>query len=141
MLNCVEDLLLVHCSNCEICYKETIMKLSNKDIWRLENKGYRLEEFEKITIHSARAQPNQELCEWMEFQAKRKKQAFHKGLYRGYGRKLGYVINERFLKKDYDRKSWNSWNFNTLLSLNRNVHLGIYWCWVVLTTHIVKFNL
>jgi len=39
------DLLLVRCSNCGICCKETMMELSSEDIRRLEKKGYCLEDF------------------------------------------------------------------------------------------------
>jgi Fe-S-cluster containining protein len=35
----------MRCSNCGICCEETVMELSNEDIERLEEKGYRLEEF------------------------------------------------------------------------------------------------
>jgi len=38
----------VRCSNCEICCEETMMELSSEDIERLEEKGYRLEEFAVI---------------------------------------------------------------------------------------------
>jgi len=44
----VGDLLSVRCSNCGICCEETMMELSSEDIERLENKGYRLEEFAVI---------------------------------------------------------------------------------------------
>ena len=35
----------MRCSNCGICCEETMMELSSEDIERLEEKGYRLEEF------------------------------------------------------------------------------------------------
>ena len=38
-------MLGVRCSNCGICCEETMMELSSEDIERLEEKGYRLEEF------------------------------------------------------------------------------------------------
>jgi len=38
----------VRCSNCGICCEETIMELSSEDIERLEEKGFRLEEFAVI---------------------------------------------------------------------------------------------
>lgn len=38
----------VHCSNCGICCKETMMELSSEDIEWLERKGYRLKEFAVI---------------------------------------------------------------------------------------------
>ena len=38
-------MLSVRCSNCGICCEETMMELSSEDIERLEEKGYRLEEF------------------------------------------------------------------------------------------------
>jgi len=41
----VGDLLSVRCSNCGICCEETMMELSSEDIERLEEMGYRLEEF------------------------------------------------------------------------------------------------
>jgi len=44
----VGDLLSVRCSNCGICCEETIMELSSDDIERLEEEGYRLEEFAVI---------------------------------------------------------------------------------------------
>jgi hypothetical protein len=54
LLYCVGDLLLVRCSNCGICCEETMMELSNKDIERLEVKGYRLKEFTIIDDGVAR---------------------------------------------------------------------------------------
>lgn len=41
-------MLSVRCSNCGICCEETMMELSSEDIERLEEKGYRLEEFAVI---------------------------------------------------------------------------------------------
>ena len=41
-------MLGVRCSNCGICCEETIMELSSEDIERLEEKGFRLEEFAVI---------------------------------------------------------------------------------------------
>ena len=41
-------MLGVRCSNCGICCEETMMELSSEDIERLEEKGYRLEEFAVI---------------------------------------------------------------------------------------------
>jgi Fe-S-cluster containining protein len=38
----------LRCSNCGICCEETMMELSIEDIERLEEKGYRLEEFAAI---------------------------------------------------------------------------------------------
>jgi Fe-S-cluster containining protein len=38
----------VRCSNCGMCCEETIMELSSEDIERLEEKGFRLEEFAVI---------------------------------------------------------------------------------------------
>ena len=38
----------MRCSNCGICCEETMMELSSEDIERLEEKGYRLEEFAVI---------------------------------------------------------------------------------------------
>ena len=38
-------MLGVRCSNCGICCEETMMELSSEDIERLEEMGYRLEEF------------------------------------------------------------------------------------------------
>jgi Fe-S-cluster containining protein len=35
----------VRCTNCGICCEETMMELSSEDIERLEERGYRLEEF------------------------------------------------------------------------------------------------
>jgi hypothetical protein len=51
------------------------------------------------------------------------------------------MISGQFLKKNYDRKSWTSWNFCTLLSPTRNVHFGFYKCGVVLARHIIKCKL
>ena len=48
MLCRVGDLLSVRCSNCGVCCEETIMELSSEDIERLEEKGFRLEEFAVI---------------------------------------------------------------------------------------------
>jgi len=42
------SLLLVRCSNCGICCEETMMELSNEDVERFEENGYRLEEFADI---------------------------------------------------------------------------------------------
>jgi len=39
------EMLGVRCSNCGICCEETFMELSSEDIERLEEMGYRLEEF------------------------------------------------------------------------------------------------
>ena len=39
------DLLLVRCSNCGICCEDTVMELSSKDIEKIVDKGYRVEEF------------------------------------------------------------------------------------------------
>ena len=39
------EMLGVRSSNCGICCEETMMELSSEDIERLEEKGYRLEEF------------------------------------------------------------------------------------------------
>jgi len=41
-------LLSVRCSNCGKCCEETMMELSSEDIKRLEETGYRLEEFAVI---------------------------------------------------------------------------------------------
>jgi len=41
-------MLGVRCSNCGICCEETMMELSSDDIERLEETGYRLEEFAVI---------------------------------------------------------------------------------------------
>ena len=38
----------MRCSNCGICCEETVMELSSEDIERLEENGYRLEEFAVI---------------------------------------------------------------------------------------------
>ena len=38
----------MRCSNCGICYEETMMELSSEDIERLEKKGYCIEEFAVI---------------------------------------------------------------------------------------------
>ena len=38
----------MRCSNCGICCEETMMELSSEDIERLEEEGYRLEEFAVI---------------------------------------------------------------------------------------------
>jgi len=42
------EMLSVRCSNCGICCEETMMELSSEDIERLEEMGYRLEEFAVI---------------------------------------------------------------------------------------------
>jgi Fe-S-cluster containining protein len=44
----------VRCSNCGICCEETLMELSSEDIKRLEENGYRLEEFAVIADGVAR---------------------------------------------------------------------------------------
>ena len=38
----------MRCSNCGICCEETMMELSSEDIERLEEMGYRLEEFSVV---------------------------------------------------------------------------------------------
>ena len=48
MLYPVGDLFLVRCSNCGICYEETLMELSSEDIERLKEMDYRLENFTVI---------------------------------------------------------------------------------------------
>ena len=44
----------MRCSNCGICCEETEMELSSEDIERLEENGYRLEEFAVIADGVAR---------------------------------------------------------------------------------------
>ena len=42
------DLLLVRCSNCGTCCEDTVMELSSKDIEKIVDKGYRVEEFSDL---------------------------------------------------------------------------------------------
>ena len=48
------ELILVQCSRCGICCRETMMELSNHDVEQLNTNGYLLEEFAVIDKNGTR---------------------------------------------------------------------------------------